>query len=110
MTVFQVKFATTSVSADAVFDWVMQAAQGEKAKVQRLKERGATKYFFISNVQATSHLDHGSIDKTARALEEMLGLPFSCWWRNDINRRLDGRWDIKLRYPEFSQAKASTDL
>lgn len=31
----------------------------------------------------------------------MIDIPAECWWREDINRRLDGEWDIKWSYPEI---------
>jgi hypothetical protein len=54
----------------------------------------------VTNVSGTAHLDAGSIDKTIRGLKEQIGIPIHCWFRDDLNRLLDGHWDIKLRYPE----------
>lgn len=48
----------------------------------------------------TAHLDGGSIDKTLKGLKHEIGIPIHCWFRDDLNRMLDGHWDIKLRYPE----------
>jgi len=69
-------------------------------KVKTLIQRGAKNYFFATNVAGTAHLDTGSIDKLQREISERLGIPALCWWRDDINRHLDGNWDLKLRYPE----------
>ncbi|AXL49189.1 hypothetical protein DSC91_000912 [Paraburkholderia caffeinilytica] len=99
--VFQVKFSRNPKQADEARDWVLAAAKGEIQKVKTLIDRGATKYFFITNVSGTSHLDVGSIDKLQNELTRMIGLPVTCWWRDDINRRLDNSWDIKLRYPQI---------
>lgn len=96
---FQVKYAR-SLPGEGTRDWVLAAASGEAEKVERLKSRGASKYFFITNVQGTSHLDVGSIDKLQSELSALLQLDVYCWWRDDLNRRLDGNWDLKLRYPE----------
>jgi len=97
--VFQVKYAR-SQPAEEARDWVLNAARGEVQKVKRLMERGARSYYFITNVAGTSHLDVGSIDRLSRQLSSELGLLVHCWWRDDVNRRLDGNWDLKLRYPE----------
>lgn len=97
--VFQVKFAR-ALPGEGTRDWVLDSARGEAEKVKRLKTRGASKYFFITNVQGTSHLDVGSIDRLQSELSLLLDIEVHCWWRDDLNRRLDGSWDLKLRYPE----------
>ena len=51
-------------------------------------------------MQGTARLDSGAIDKATKQLEKELSIPASVWWRDDINRRLDNAWDIKLRYSE----------
>lgn len=95
---FQVKFARKP--PDNITSWVMEAVSGELEKIERLKNRGVSEYYFITNVSGTSHLDVGSMDKTQAAIQLLLGINVTCYWRDDINRRLDGNWDIKLRYPE----------
>ena len=67
---------------------------------KRLQERGAKHYVLITNVAGTAHLDVGSIDRIQTEVSARLPIPAICWWRDDINRRLDGNWDMKLRYPE----------
>lgn len=96
--VFQVKFAR-AIPED-IDDWVMESAKGEVEKVKRLKARGAVAYHFISNVPGTAHLEVGSIDRVQRQLQELFDIPVVAWWRDDLNRRLDSSWDIKLRYPD----------
>ena len=96
--VFQVKFARKP--PEDVDKWIMAAAEGEREKVERLKAKGVRQYYFISNVVGTAHLDVGSIDRLEPKLAALLGLAVVCWWRDDLNRRLDSNWDIKLRYPE----------
>lgn len=95
---FQVKFARKP--PENITSWVIDAAKGEIDKIERLKKRGVTEYYFITNVIGTAHLDVGSIDTTQSALESLLNIKVTCYWRDDINRRLDDSWDIKLRYPE----------
>jgi hypothetical protein len=98
--VFQVKFSRQPAAIKNVSDWLLEKAQGELEKIQRLKSRGAKEYFLVTNVSGTSHLDAGSIDKTIKALRQETGISIHCWFRDDLNRLLDGHWDIKLRYPE----------
>jgi hypothetical protein len=97
-TIYQVKFSKTNLADDR--EWVISAATKEVTKVARLKARGASKFVFITNVGGTSHLDVGSMDRLEVELSELLEISVQCWWRDDINRRLDSSWDIKLRYPE----------
>jgi len=100
MIVFQVKFSRNPLSADERRDWVFNNIENELEKVQKLIARGATDYILITNVQGTAHLDVGSIDRMERIISTTLNIPTQCWWRDDINRRLDGSWDLKLRYPD----------
>jgi len=99
--IYQVKFSRDPNSITDNSRWLLERAEGEREKNARLIDRGATEYFLISNISGTSHLDGGSIDRTAKALATEFGIPIHCWWRDDLNRLLDGNWGIKLRYPEI---------
>jgi hypothetical protein len=99
--VFQVKFSRSVQAEVSEREWVMAAARGEAAKVRRLKEKGACKYVFVTNVRGTAHLEVGSIDRLQVELAQAVGIPVQCWWRDDISRRIDSAWDLKLRYPEL---------
>src|SRR5271166_2987399 len=99
-TVYQVKYARNPEEGAGARKWVLDVTDGEIDKARRLIDRGATQYLLATNVSGTAHLDSGSIDKLQVDLSNKLSIPVLCWWRDDINRRLDGSWDIKLRYPE----------
>jgi hypothetical protein len=99
--IFQVKYSRSARGEEDGIQWLIDAAAGEAEKASRLKARGATSYVFITNVGGTSHLDKGSMDKLSSALWKMMGMPVSCWWRDDIARRLDNSWTLKLRYPDL---------
>ena len=99
-TVYQVKYARAPEEGENARKWVRDVTDGEIDKVKRLIERGANRYLLATNVSGTAHLEIGSIDKLQLELSDKFGVPVLCWWRDDINRRLDGSWDIKLRYPE----------
>ena len=101
LTVFQVKYARQPPARKDTQNWVLDAVDGEVEKVKRLKERGAKNYVLIMNVSGTAHLDVGSIDRIQEEVSLRLPIPAICWWRDDLNRRLDGSWDLKLRYPEI---------
>jgi hypothetical protein len=98
--VFQVKYSRQPAAIENVANWLLEKTQGESEKIERLKSRGAKEYFLVTNVPGTAHLDSGSIDKTLSGLKEEIGIPIHCWFRDELNRLLDGNWDIKLRYPE----------
>jgi hypothetical protein len=97
---YQVKFSRNPLPGDEARRWVLNMADGEIEKVRKLIERGASQYLLITNIAGTAHLDAGSIDRLHAKLTSKLGVPAQCWWRDDVNRRLDGSWDVKLRYPE----------
>ncbi len=90
----------TPLPGDEARRWVLDMADGEIEKVRRLIERGASQDPLVTNVVGTAHLDAGSIDRLHAELTLKLGVPAQCWWRYDVNRRLDGSWNGQLRYPE----------
>jgi hypothetical protein len=98
--VFQVKYVRKPQSETAPQRWLTAIMEDEAPKVRELIPRGAIKYVLLTNVAGTAHLDSGSIDKLNDALADTLGIPSQCWWRDDINRRLDHSWDLKWVYPE----------
>ncbi len=53
----------------------------------------------ITNVPGTAHPGVGAIDKINKFLSTTLRIPSFCWWRDDVNRRLDDAWSIKWEYP-----------
>jgi hypothetical protein len=99
--VFQIKFSRNTLDGDTARKWLFETIGKEKAKIQELKERGLKEYVIITNVAGTAHQDVGSIDKLVQEFSNAFEIPVLCWWRDDLNRRLDGNWDIKLRYPEI---------
>ncbi|MDU0290610.1 NACHT domain-containing protein, partial [Saccharothrix longispora] len=98
--VFQVKFARNPTGVSNTFDWITKAIDGELTKIAHLKERGATEYVLVTNMRASSHLDVGLMDRVAKYLEK-LPILARVMWRDDLDRRLDGNFDLKLRYPHL---------
>jgi hypothetical protein len=98
--VYQVKFVRDPATKKNPREWLLKIIEDEIDKVRALVDRSATGYFLITNVRGSSHLDDGSIDQMQDLLSEKLDLPAICWWRDDIERRLDDAWDIKWAYPE----------
>jgi hypothetical protein len=99
--VFQVKFVRNPLVERDPHRWITEISRDEAPKVKKLIPRGAREYYLLTNVPGTGHLDAGSIDRVNRTLNAEIGLPSFCWWRNDLNRRLDNAWDLKWAYPEI---------
>ena len=99
--IYQVKFVRKIWAEKDPHKWLLEIIEGEASKVKRLVDKGATQFFLITNVPGTAHPDVGSIDKMNMLLEEKLGVPSRCWWREDLNRRLDDAWNLKWSYPEL---------
>jgi hypothetical protein len=97
--VFQVKFARAPERLDDVVGWVCASIDRERPKVEELVRRGARRYVLMTNVRGSSHLGTGSIDRVQDHLNSTLPIPAQCLWRDDLDRRLDGQPQLKLRYP-----------
>jgi hypothetical protein len=98
--VFQVKFVRNPGKLDDPIKWITDIFDIEATKIDRLIQKGASRYILVSNYSGTAHLDKGSIDLIYTALKSRFSIDINCLWRDDIERRLDGLWDIKLSYPE----------
>ena len=103
LVIFQVKFSRAS-DAKTERDAIVALVTSDRQKVQKLISRGATKYYLITNVRGTAHLNTGSIDRAAAKLTDALGIPSHVWWRDDLDRRLDNAFAIRWCYPEILPA------
>jgi hypothetical protein len=99
--VFQMKYVRRPHAEAEPHKWLLAILEDEAPKVRDLIPRGAVGYVLITNIPGTAHLDAGSIDKLNSLLTNRLGIPSSCWWRDDVSRRLDNAWDLKWIYPEI---------
>ena len=101
--IYQVKFVKDPDTKNAR-DSIREFIRLEKSKVAKLIKKGAVSYCLVTNVSGTSHLDVGSIDLVNQELEIAFGIPAQCWWRDDIERRIDDSTGIKWSYPEILKA------
>ncbi|AYG82799.1 hypothetical protein DWB77_04986 [Streptomyces hundungensis] len=99
--VFQVKYARNPHGIKNPLKWVIDAIDGEVHKVKKLASRGASSFVLMTNMPGTSHLDVGRMDKVQAHLDKVMPIPSSCWWRDDLDRRLDGSYNLKLTYPSL---------
>ena len=98
--VFQVKFSKSPASKDER-TVIEELIKTESQKIEKLKEYGLERYYLLTNVSGTSHLDAGSIDRVNAELSSVFGIPAYCWWRDDLDRRIDANSSIKWSYPEI---------
>ncbi len=100
-TVFQVKYLHKPLAEDKPHNWLIATMEDEAPKVRDLIPKGASRYYLITNIPGTARLESGAIDRLNEELSRSLGIPSICWWRDDINRRLDDSWSLKWVYPEL---------
>lgn len=102
--VFQVKWTGHPDRISNPVAWLRAALAGEQEKITRLVDEGLKKYILMTNVASTSTLQRGTFDRFELELDKMseeLGVPISCWWKDDIDRRIDTAPDaLKFSYPE----------
>ncbi|MCE9596728.1 MAG: NTPase (NACHT family)-like protein [Spirochaetia bacterium] len=98
--VYQVKFVRKA-SDPISREWLKDIVEKEAPKVRDLIPKGAKEYYLLTNVPGTAHPSVGSIDLVQEVFSEYLPIPAQCWWRDDLNRRLDDSWNIKWAYPEI---------
>src|SRR3989339_20204 len=83
--VFQVKFVRNPNEDRDIHKWLTSTIEGEVEKIDKLIPKGAIRYYLLTNVRGTAHLDKGSKDKVNRILEENIKIPSICWWRDDLS-------------------------
>src|SRR3569833_1939444 len=99
--VFQVKFSRKPLAEQSPHEWLLKILKEEVPKLAQLIPRGATQYFLLTNIPSTAYPKSGSIDMAQELLDHNAPIPSQCWWREDLNRRLDDAWSIKWTYPEI---------
>ena len=99
--VYQVKYVRKPFAEKDTHKWLLEIIKGEAPKVKELIKKGAKEFVLITNVPGTAHPESGSIDQMNQLLEGKLGIPSRCWWRDDLNRKLDNAWNLKWTYPEL---------
>jgi hypothetical protein len=99
--VFQVKFVRNPNSITDVHKWLTETIEGEAPKIDKLIPRGAKKFYLLTNVKGTAHLDAGSKDKVNSILESGIKIPSLCWWRDDLSRLFEKDPIFKWSFPEI---------
>ena len=99
--VYQVKFVRKPLAEKDPHHWLTEIVKAEAPKLKELIPKGANQYYLLTNVPGTAYPGSGSIDAVQEILAAHFDIPAQCWWRDDINRRLDDAWNIKWSYPEI---------
>ncbi len=99
--VFQVKFVRNPNSISDPHKWLTGIIADEAPKINKLIPRGAKKFYLLTNVKGTAHLDSGSKDKVNKILESDIEIPAVCWWRDDISRLFEKDPIFKWSFPEI---------
>jgi hypothetical protein len=102
--VFQFKYTETPTRITDPVHWLESTIAGERSKIDALVSRGLRTYRIVTNVRGSAALDVGAIDRINQVLTS-LPVPSNCLWRDDLDRRLDGAWDVKWSYPEVLTGK-----
>ncbi len=99
--VFQVKFVRNPSSVKDVHKWLTSIIKQEAPKIDKLIPKGAKKFYLLTNVKGTAHLNSGSIDKVNDILESNITIPSLCWWRDDLSRIIEKDPTFKWSFPEI---------
>jgi hypothetical protein len=99
--VFQVKFTAHALTIAEPHRWLLRVLSEEAPKLRALVPSGAARYVLMTNVRGTAKRNRGSVDRAESILSDALPIPVACWWRDDIERRLDAAWDLKWTYPDL---------
>lgn len=99
--VFQVKYVRNPNAVSDTHKWLTNIIEEEAPKINKLIPRGAKKYYLLTNVKGTAHLDHGSKDKVNEILEKRISVPSLCWWRDDLSRLLEKDSLFRWSFPEI---------
>lgn len=99
--VFQVKYVRNPNAVPDTHKWLTDIIDAEASKINNLIPRGARKFYLLTNVRGTAHLESGSKDKVNKILEEKISIPSLCWWRDDLSRLLEKDSLFRWSFPEI---------
>jgi hypothetical protein len=85
--------------------WLEGAIKGESAKITQLVVDGADEYILLTSLAGTSVPGRGTMDQLDAILAQHstnFGIPMKCWWRADVDARVDNASrELKWAYSEM---------
>lgn len=101
--VYQAKWTKKPIQSPV--GWLEGAIKGEAENIKRLVTDGADEYILITSLAGTSTPGRGSMDRLEAVLAQHsndFGIPMSCWWRADLDARVDNASrELKWAYSEM---------
>lgn len=101
--VYQVKWAKKAISSPVA--WLDGAIKGESDKIRRLVANGASEYILLTSLPGTAVPGRGTMDQLDAVLKQYsddFGIPMHCWWRADIDARVDNApRELKWTYSDM---------
>ncbi|MEU4714290.1 hypothetical protein AB0F73_11645 [Micromonospora purpureochromogenes] len=88
--IYQVKWSKDAVKSPV--PWLTATIKEETENIKRLVAQGAKAYVLMTCIAGTSAPGAGSMDKLDKKLAEyskQFGIPMTCWWRADIDARVE---------------------
>ncbi|NES14587.1 MULTISPECIES: NACHT domain-containing NTPase [Micromonospora] len=88
--IYQVKWSKDAVKNPVT--WLAATIKEETKNIERLVAEGATAYVLMTCIAGTSAPGTGRMDKLDAELAEyskQFGIPMTCWWRADIDARVE---------------------
>jgi hypothetical protein len=107
--IYQVKWSKKAIKSPV--GWLDGAIKGESAKIKKLVENGANEYVLMTSLPGTSTSGRGTMDRLDAILAQHsknFGIPMTCWWRADIDSRVDNA-SRELKWT-YSDMLAGNDL
>ena len=109
--VYQIKYVRDPFVLKDPHKWLIDQMKTEASKVGKLISREISKYYLVTNVKGSSHLDVGAIDRLQKVLDEALPVPSMTWWRDDLDRRVEvAPSALRWSYPELLRGSDVLEL
>lgn len=85
--VYQVKWSATGAEQNPV-SWLEKAIERERATIERLVSKGATRYVLVTNVPSTGREETGTFDRLEERMQQLsvsLSIEMSTMWREGLD-------------------------
>lgn len=105
--IYQAKWTKKAIKSPV--GWLEGAIKGESAKIKQLVAAGADEYVLMTSLAGASVPGRGTMDRLEAILAQHskdFGIPMKCWWRSDMDARVDGASrELKWAYSDMLAGK-----